>query len=109
MGPRTLPSTIRRLTYGTQRAPGEDPQPAAKPAEDRDQLLARRRAARREWHTARTAMERTAPQAGAQPVRARAQRAEKEARAAYQRVAQETGLLLGRLQNAARRDGGSRS
>ena len=100
MGPRNLPSTIQRLTYGAQ--------PAVRPAEDRDQLLARRRAARRDWHTARTAMERIAPQPGTQPIRVRAQRAEKEARAAYQRIAQETGLLLGRLQNAARREGGSR-
>jgi len=85
--------------------------PGSRPAESRDQLLERRRAAQRAWRSACERAERAsqffhaAPSTPHSPVpttaRERlehAQHGERQARTFYYRVAEETGALLSRLE-----------
>jgi hypothetical protein len=76
---------------------------------DRRDAITRRRAAQRDWHTARSRMERTAEALTVAIVHAsrnvvglrsrleEAQRGEREARSSYQRVAHDTSTQLSRL------------
>jgi len=93
--------------------------PSAQPrqtGEDREPVIARRRAAQREWRAARQGVERASQSlvdaVGAPVAHAvssardrleRAQLREREARSTYYRVAEETGALLGRIQHLAAR------
>jgi hypothetical protein len=86
-------------------------------AEDRNQLIARRRAAQRAWRTAGECVERASQllveamrtthlATAVSAARARLEHArlgEQQARSSYYRVAQETGALLSRLQHVAAR------
>ena len=98
---------------GTSK-PTDAARPLAGPQniESRDQLLVRRRLAQRLWRAARVRAEQAAlalhqaPIGHTEPPGARtalehAVLAERTARAAYQRVAGETGTLLGRLARTA--------
>jgi hypothetical protein len=100
-------------------SPSSPSSPSAQPrqtGEDREQVIARRRAAQREWRAARQCVERAsqslvdavgAPVAlavsSARDRLERAQLREREARSTYYRVAEETGALLGRIQHLAAR------
>lgn len=84
--------------------------PQAGPPEEREQIIARRRAAQGDWHAARRRLERAvrclaeaypAVSARAGDMRSRldlAREEERVARSVYHTVARETGLLLSRLQ-----------
>lgn len=88
--------------------------PQAGPPEDREQIIARRRAAQGEWHAARRRLERAARSLaeaysaasarGVREMRSRldlAREEERLARSVYHTVAQETGQLLSRLERLA--------
>jgi hypothetical protein len=113
-----LPSTgnARPSRGGSGRRPGESgpvfpPAPAARTAENRAQLVARRRAAQHAWRSACERAERAAqylrealssphsPAATtARQSMEHAQRGERQARTSYYRVAEETGALLSGLE-----------
>lgn len=74
----------------------------------RDGIIARRRAARRDWHAARSrldtaldALKNATARSGARASLLEAQHAERRARSTYQRTAEETGSQLDRLSRSA--------
>ena len=109
-------------SYRQSRRPGGSelelsfsPVAPAGTAEDRNQLIARRRAAQRAWRTAGERVERASQHlvealrtthlatavSAARASLEHARLGEQRARSSYYRVAQETGALLSRLQHVA--------
>lgn len=98
---------------GTSKPTGEiSARTGSPPLETRDQLIHRRRSAQRIWRAARETADRAAShgrEASADHARSASARssleharfAERAARDSYYRVAEETGMLLGRLARAA--------
>jgi hypothetical protein len=109
----SLPREDRRSLMGTTKLTGEAPGLASSlRLETRNQIIFRRRAAQRAWRAARESADRAAlhlhkmpaghiARVAARDSFERARLAERAARDSYQRVAEETGTLLGRLARAS--------